>query len=144
VRTQREISQGKLCILHSDFAGFTLAVHGMAIGSPRLMPGCPTTLALYPVSVRRIRVGGIGFLQIPPHDGHPCLALQFGPSPPAEDLHLLKAKHTWHTKKAHRLAPVGFLLDTNLHSPNKITGATTAGFLRTPSCLRRRCRAPAR
>src|SRR5262249_61336923 len=97
VRTQREISQGKLCILHSDFAGLTLAVYGMAIGSPRLMPGCPTTLALYPVSVRRIRVGGIGFLQIPPHDGHPCLALQFGPSPPAEDLHLLKTKHTWHT-----------------------------------------------
>src|SRR6185369_541846 len=48
------------------------------------------SLALYPVSVRRIRVGGIGFLQIPPRGGHPCLALRFGPSPPAEDLHLLK------------------------------------------------------
>src|SRR5207249_1939254 len=33
---------------------------------------------------------GIGFLQIPPRDGHPCLALRFGPSPPAEDLHLLR------------------------------------------------------
>ena len=54
------------------------------------MPGYPTTLALYPISVRRIRVGGIGFLQIPPRDGHPCLALRFGPSPPAEDLHLLR------------------------------------------------------
>jgi hypothetical protein len=62
----------------------------MATGHPRPLPGYPTTLALYPVSVRRIRAGGIGFLQIPPRDGHPCLALRFGPSPPAEDLHLLK------------------------------------------------------
>src|SRR5688572_15035239 len=61
----------------------------MAIRRPRPLPGYLTTLALYPVSVRRIRVGGIGFLQIPSRDGHPCLALRFGPSPPAEDLHLL-------------------------------------------------------
>jgi len=72
-RTKRETSQGKLCILRSGFAGFTFVAYGMAIRHPRLMPGYPTTLALYPVSVRRIRVGGIGFLQIPSRDGHPCL-----------------------------------------------------------------------
>src|SRR6266508_5716947 len=61
----------------------------MATGHPRPLPGYPTAWALYPVSVRRIRVGGIGFLQIPPRGGHPCLAFRFGPSPPAEDFHLL-------------------------------------------------------
>ena len=62
----------------------------MATGHPRRLPGYPTTLALYPVSVRRIRVYGLGFLQIPPPGGHPCLALRFRSSRPAEDLHLLK------------------------------------------------------
>ncbi len=74
----------------------------MAIRRPRPLPGYPTTWALYPVSVRRIRVGGIGFLQIPPRDGHPCLALRFGPSPPAEDLHLLRHNMPGAQKKTPR------------------------------------------
>src|SRR5262249_36082155 len=42
---------------------------------------------------------GLGFLQIPPHGGHPCLALRFRSSRPAEDLHLLPSRHAWHTTK---------------------------------------------
>lgn len=61
----------------------------MSIGHARPLPGYPTTPALYPVSVRRVRLGGIGFLPIPPRDGHPCLALRFRSSRPAEDLYLL-------------------------------------------------------
>jgi len=68
-----EISQGKSWLLRSVLAGFTTVRVRMTIGPPRPLPGYPTTLALYPVSVRRVRVGGIGFLRIPSRDRHPCL-----------------------------------------------------------------------
>ena len=70
----------------------------MTFGRLRPLPDYPTTPALYPVSVRRIRVYGIGFLQIPPPGGHPCLALRFRSSRPAEDLHLLETQHAWRTR----------------------------------------------
>ena len=71
----------------------------MTLGRPRPLPGYHATPASYPVSVRRIPVQGLGFLQIPPHGGHLCLALRFRSSRPAEDLHLLPSRHAWHTKK---------------------------------------------
>ena len=71
-RTGSEISQGKSCHLPSAPAGFTLLRVRMTTGRPRPSPGCPTKLAFYPVSVRRVRVLPLGFLQIPPRDGHPC------------------------------------------------------------------------
>src|ERR1043165_5176975 len=97
VRTGGEISQGKSWLLRSVLAGFTTVRVRMTIGHPRPLPGYPTTLALYPVSVRRVRVGGVGFLRIPSRDGHPCLALRFrfitargGLAPP-------HSRHAWHT-----------------------------------------------
>jgi hypothetical protein len=59
------------------------------IGLRGPLPADPTTPALYPVPVRRLPTGGFGFLQIPPRDGHPCLALRFRSPRPAEDFHLL-------------------------------------------------------
>jgi hypothetical protein len=70
-----EISQGKLWLLLSAFAGFTFVAYGMTVGHLRPLPDYPATPALYPVSVRRIRGYGSGFLQIPPRGGHPCLRL---------------------------------------------------------------------
>ena len=67
-----ETSQGKSCSLPSVPAGFTTVCVWMPIGPPRPWPGYPATLAFYPVSVRRVRVLPPGFLQIPPHGGHPC------------------------------------------------------------------------
>ena len=55
-RTGTETSQGKLCLLPSAPAGFTCTRVRMTIGPPRPLPGYPTTPALYPVSVRRVRV----------------------------------------------------------------------------------------
>jgi hypothetical protein len=46
----------------------------MTIGLPRPWPGDPSCKGLNPLPVRRIRDFVIGFLQIPPRDGHPCLA----------------------------------------------------------------------
>ena len=74
-------------------------VSGVTIGPPRPLPGYPTAPALYPVSVRRVRGNGIGFLQIPPRGGHPCLALRFRSSRPAEDLHLQDSRQAWRTIK---------------------------------------------
>src|SRR5205807_7757 len=99
VRTGRETSQGKWCFLRSAFAGFTCVRVRMTFGLLRPLPDYPTTPALYPVSVRRIRGYGIGFLQIPPRGGHPCLALRFRSSRPAEDLHLLETQHAWRTTR---------------------------------------------
>ncbi len=56
IRTDTEVSQGKSCILHSVPAGFTCVRVRMTTGLPRPLPGYPTTPALYPVSVRRVRV----------------------------------------------------------------------------------------
>jgi len=55
--------------------------------------------ALYRVSVRHIQNFVIGFLQIPPRDGHPCLDGQFRLLRPVEDFHLLSAHHVWHTNE---------------------------------------------
>src|SRR5262249_6430689 len=51
-------------------------------------------------------VGGIGFLQIPPRGGHPCLALRFRSSRPAEDFHLLPSRHAWHTTRRRGRGPL--------------------------------------
>src|SRR5579872_2944513 len=63
----------------------------MTLGIP--VPGRVThpTLALYPLPVRRIRDFVIGFLQIPPRDGHPCLDGWFRSSRSIGDLHPLNA-----------------------------------------------------
>ena len=45
-----------------------------------------TILALYPLAVRRVRDFVIGFLQIPPRDGHPCLDGWFRSLRSIEDL----------------------------------------------------------
>ena len=63
------------------------------------MPGCPDQPASYPVPVRRDIVYVIGFLQIPPRDGHPCLDLRFRSLRSSEDFHLLKQRHAWRTSK---------------------------------------------
>src|SRR5438552_9283624 len=55
-------------------------------------------MASYPVSVRRVHDFVIGFLQIPPHGGHPCLDGQFRSSRSAGDFHPLNASHTEHTR----------------------------------------------
>ena len=64
-----------MCFLRSAFAGSTCVHVRMTFGRLRLSPDYPTTPALYPVSVRRIRVYGIGFLQIPPFGWTPLPSL---------------------------------------------------------------------
>ena len=54
-RRSGEVSQGKTLLLRSGAAGFTCARVRMIIGRPRPLPGCPTTPAFYPISVRRLR-----------------------------------------------------------------------------------------
>ena len=54
-RRSGEVSQGKTLLLRSGAAGFTCARVRMTFGHPRPLPGYPTTPALYPVSVRRLR-----------------------------------------------------------------------------------------
>src|ERR1035438_7678283 len=56
-------------------------------------------MASYPVSVRRVRDFVIGFLQIPPRDGHPCLDGWFRSSRSMGDFHPLNASHTEHTRR---------------------------------------------
>ena len=55
-RTDAEASQGKSCHRRSALAGFTHTHVRMTTGPPRPWPGYPTVQALYPVSVRRVRV----------------------------------------------------------------------------------------
>jgi hypothetical protein len=57
---------------------------------------------------------GLSFLQIPPRGGHPCLALRFRSSRPAEDLHLLPSQHVWHTTRPPRLGAGAVQIDTAL------------------------------
>jgi len=40
------------------------------------------------------------FLQIPPHDGHPCLWLTVPTAKPVADSHRQAIRHAMHTKKA--------------------------------------------
>lgn len=69
-----EISQGKTMLFPPTTAGFTCHCVRMTIGRPRPVPGYPAWPALYPVSVRRLRVLPSGFLQTPPRGD----ALAFG------------------------------------------------------------------
>jgi len=78
--TEPETSRGKTCLLLPDTSDLPAWCSEWQLGVP--VPGrvAHTTLALYPpqwlassLPVRRIRDCVIGFLQIPPHDGHPCL-----------------------------------------------------------------------
>jgi len=72
-RTKSEISRGKTCLLLPDPSDLPAWRSEWRLGIP--VPGrvTRTTLALYPLPVRRIRDFVIGFLQIPPRDGHLCL-----------------------------------------------------------------------
>src|SRR5947208_5420636 len=56
-------------------------------------------MASYPVSVRRVHDFVIGFLRIPPRDGHPCLDGWFRSSRSMGDFHPLNASHTEHTRR---------------------------------------------
>jgi hypothetical protein len=71
----------------------------MTFGLP--VPGWVThaAKAFYPLPVRRVRDFVIGFLQIPPRGGHPCLDGWFRSSRPMGDFHPLNANasHTEHT-----------------------------------------------
>ena len=90
-----------------------------------------------------------GFLQIPPHDGHPCLPLTVPPVGPVEDLqssataHLQVRAHAGRTKKKSRgifsAGPNGLLLVTSyslrrriaidIHSPpQSVFGLISAGY----------------
>ena len=71
----------------------------MTIGRPRPLPRYPTHAGLVSGFCSSSPSFGIGFLQIPPRDGHPCLALRFRSSRPAENLHLRDTKHAWQTKR---------------------------------------------
>ncbi|SFG80044.1 hypothetical protein SAMN02982927_02826, partial [Sporolactobacillus nakayamae] len=42
-----------------------------------------------------------GFLQIPPHDGHPCLWLTVPTAKPVADFHRLAVVHAGRTQKRH-------------------------------------------
>ena len=53
IRRAEEASHGKTLHFLGATAGFTRARDGRSIGRPRPWPGCPTALALYPISVRR-------------------------------------------------------------------------------------------
>ena len=55
-RRAREVSHGKTLHFPEAAAGSTRAMNRRSIGRPRPMPGCPTALALYPVSVRQLPV----------------------------------------------------------------------------------------
>ena len=70
----------------------------MTTGRPSLLPRYPHRQP-DPISVRQVRSYSIGFLQIPPRDGHPCLALCFRSSRYTEDFHLHKTKHAWQTNR---------------------------------------------
>jgi hypothetical protein len=57
-----------------------------------------------------------GFLQIPPHDGHPCLQLTVPTAKPVEDFHLQVIAHAGHTIKsrptrAHELKQSGSIVE---------------------------------
>jgi hypothetical protein len=96
--TTTEISSGKACLLLADAADLPHSFR-MAIGLPRPWPGDPSWKGLYPLSVRRLRDFVIGFLQIPPRGGHPCLDGWFRSSRSMGDFHPLNTSHTEHTRQ---------------------------------------------
>src|SRR5437667_7256880 len=77
----------------------------MTMGIP--VPGrvTRTTLALYPLAVRRVRDFVISFLQIPPRDGHPCLDGWFRSLRSIGDSHPLNAT-SYSTHQARRPVPL--------------------------------------
>jgi hypothetical protein len=84
--------------------GSTGMAFRMTIGRPRPWPGTHATLALYPLPICRIRDCVIGFLQIPPRDGHPCLDGWFRSLRSIGDSHPLNAHHySTHQPKAPAL-----------------------------------------
>jgi len=98
-QTDMETSQGKTCVLRAGRAGFTPSPSGRLSGLPVHGRVTQEKLALYPVSVRHVRTVVIGFLQIPPRGGHPCLDGRFPSTGSVGDLHPRNARHAWHTKK---------------------------------------------
>ncbi len=65
------------------------------IGFLRPTPDSPMVTALYRISVCHNLCHVISFLQIPPHDGHPCLDSRFRSTRFAADFHRLKLRHAW-------------------------------------------------
>ncbi len=103
------------------------------IGLRGPVPAEPTTPASYPFPVRRLPVrrlptGDYGFLQIPPRDGHPCLALRFRSPRPAEDFHLLSHNMPGTHEKTAGVGPRGFVLVLCRHFNRIACGASA------PSC----------
>jgi len=68
-----------------------------------------STYALYAVSVRRCGILPSGFLQIPPHGGHPCRWLMIPTTKLIADFHRQVTTHVGRTKK------VRFVWITNLN-----------------------------
>ena len=88
-RRAEEVSHGNSLHFLGSAAGSTRACDGRSIGRPRLLPGCPTALALYPISVRRppdlppaSSPPRIAAAQLPLASG-PLLAARRGLSPPS-------------------------------------------------------------
>ena len=63
--------------------------------------------ASYLVSVRRLQLLPHGFLQIPPHDGHPCRWLMVLVTKPIKDFRLLDKQHAGRTQISSRREPFG-------------------------------------
>src|SRR5690606_11950608 len=70
----------------------------MSIGRPRPLPGYPSQPALYPVSVRRVRVVVPAPFRFRLTTDTLSFTARFRSSRPPEDFHLLQTKHAWQTK----------------------------------------------
>ena len=103
---------GQVTLLRRETAGFTrVSVRvrlGFAVHCPLTPPRRPD-----PVPVRRHPTGGFGFLQIPPRDGHSCLALRFRSPRPAEDFHLLKRNMPGTQRTKPMTEVIGFKCDSS-------------------------------
>ena len=135
VRTRAEISSGKACLLLADPSDLPYSVPNDNRASPSLA-GLPNAeMALYPLSVRRIHDFVVGFLQIPPRGGHPCLDGWFRSSRSMGDFHPLNTSHTEHTKaEPYPTEHVG--------RPKRLSYAGTRIFLpRWRQAFTRSCRA---
>jgi hypothetical protein len=109
VRTRAEISSGKACLLLADPSDLPYSVPNDNRASPSLA-GLPNAeMALYPLSVRRIHDFVVGFLQILPRGGHPCLDGWFRSSRSMGDFHPLNTSHTEHTKAEPYIISYRFL-----------------------------------
>ena len=106
VRTRAEISSGKTRLLLADPSDLPPSVPNDYRASPSLagLPNAAT--ASYPLPIRRIHDFVVGFLQIPPRDGHPCLDGWFRSLRSIGDSHPLNA-HQYSTHQANRLPHLG-------------------------------------